>query len=93
MYKYAHTILLGVAVMVGSFLALSQFIDQPQELDMQLVYITQSGYYFHEPTAEFEDIILVPHEDMRHPMKVGTWVTGVFDSEGWELQYIKEEPK
>lgn len=93
MYKYAHTILLGVAVMVGGFITLGQFIDQNKELDMQLVEVTEEGYYFHEPTAEFEDIIYVGPEDMPYDMELGTWVTGVFDAQGWELDHIKEESK
>jgi hypothetical protein len=62
-------------------------------LKMELVEINEKGYYFHEPLAEFEDIILVPHKDIvkwgKQDLQLGDKVTGVFDNEGWELHYIK----
>lgn len=62
-------------------------------LEMELVEINENGYYFHEPLAEFEDIIYVSHKDIykwnKQDLELGDKVTGVFDKDGWELHYIK----
>jgi hypothetical protein len=64
-----------------------------QELEIQLIEVTDKGYYFYEPTAEFEPRILVPMADVEKwelkDIQIGASVIGLFDSEGWTLEGIK----
>jgi hypothetical protein len=63
------------------------------ELEIQLIEVTDAGYYFYEPTAEFEPRIFVSLADVEKwelkDIQIGASVIGLFDSEGWTLEGVK----
>jgi len=87
-------ILLIVLIYAGTLYTIASLPEPQKELMMQLVEVTDKGYYFHEPTAEFEDIILVELKDAKAwnltELNVGASVIGLFDSTGWTLEGVKQ---
>jgi hypothetical protein len=94
--KNSSTILLIVTIWACS-IAWVLSLPEPQpaqtELEIQLIEVTDAGYYFLEPTAEFEPRILVPMADVEKwelkDIQVGASVIGLFDAQGWTLEGVK----
>lgn len=94
--KNSDTILLIVTIWVCAIawvFSLPEPQPAQQELEIQLIEVSPDGFYFLEPTAEFEPRIFVSNADVvkweLDQMKVGASVVGLFDSTGWTLEGVK----
>jgi len=93
--KNSNMILLIATIWACSFVWIfSQPAPSAQmELEIQLIEVTDAGYYFLEPTAEFEPRIFVSLADVEKwelkDIQIGASVIGLFDSEGWTLEGVK----
>lgn len=88
------TLLVGTVVYTFS-LAYESATADTQELELFYMYGDQTGAYFLEPKAEYENVIYVPSETLDNlpnfPTELGERFTGTFDKTGWELLTIQHK--
>lgn len=89
----SYTLLLVITIWIATLVVVLSQPEPQTELTIQLIEVTEEGYYFLEPTAEFEPRIFVSLEDVAKwelkDLNVGASVIGLFDAQGWTLEGVK----